>query len=138
VDVVVVAPPLLQPPNSSSAETWGAVLKPLAPGTILWLAKEPEAMPGLPQPKSFVVVVGAATVGLAAWVAAGAAGSGALQAFPQTSLLDQLPELKAFVELEEVRAGAAGAAEGAFAEGAERLKMELEVCVGAGLATRVG
>jgi hypothetical protein len=43
---------LLQPPNSSSALTFGvapAWAKPLPPGTMLWLAKgDPE-----PQPKSF-------------------------------------------------------------------------------------
>lgn len=121
---------LVHPPNSSSAATLGAALKPPdAPGTIGVLANELEERP--PEephpPKS------PPREGLGASAALGAAGaaaavvvSGVLQALePQTSDPDQFPELIVLV------AAGVGAGEGAL--GWERLNTELDAGAGEGL-----
>ena len=107
---------LVQPPNSSSAATFGAGLKPPeAPGTIGVLANDP---PVFPQLKSFVLV----TSGLFATGLLAGAGSGAAQALsPQTSALEKFVELK-----EDVGFVAAGVVTGGdLAWLADKLKTEL-------------
>lgn len=93
---------LAQPPNSSSAATLGAGLKPPPePGTMGVLAKAP---PLLPQPKS-LGGAGAATAGAGLLWTAGAVGSFAAHSFPpHASKLGAANEGVAF------GAGCAGAA----------------------------
>lgn len=126
----VAGPVLLaQPPNSSSAATLGAGLKPPPlPGTIGVLAKEP---PEEPQPKSLPVagtvdVVVAGMIGSAG--AAGALGSGAAAHSlpPHTSAPDRAGGAK------EGAAGLGGDCCGAGAGGFERLKTELDGAAAAG------
>lgn len=99
VDVVLLleGPVLLaQPPNSSSAVTLGAGLKPPpAPGTIGVLAKEPPALPVLlPHPPKSLPD-GVTAVG---WLGVAAAGSGVAQSLlPQTSAPDMPPNAGAGV-----------------------------------------
>lgn len=127
----VVGPVLLaHPPNSSSAATFGAALKPPdAPGTIGVLANDPEEphppKSPLPPKTGFGASAGLAGAGAAAAVFV----SGVLQALaPQTSEFDQFPEPMAVV------ADAVGlAAGGGDLVWFERLKTELEAGVGEGL-----
>lgn len=117
--VVVV----VQPPNSSSAATLGAVLKPPeAPGTMLC---EASAFPAVPQPNELVVAgaMGLARPGLfsgaAVVVVAGSGVSHGLD--PHTSAFDRLVEPK---EPSVLAVAAAGWALG-WLGAADRLKTEL-------------
>lgn len=125
VPLVLVFPPVLlvHPPNSSSAATFGAALKPPdAPGTMGVLAS---VLLAPPQPKSLVLPKpGLFTVGLLA-------GSDEAHALPpQTSVLDRLLELN-----DPVAAGAAGVVAAGVACGIfdERLNTEFVVVDGSGL-----
>lgn len=118
--VLVVGALLVQPPNSSSADTLGATENPPeAPGTIGWLAKE--VLPELPQPKSFT---GAGASGGAVLVMTGLCclvASGLDHALPQTSAPDKPLDPKEPIEpigFEEAAGVTTGAA------GLERLKTE--------------
>lgn len=116
---------LAQPPNSSSAVTLGAGLKPPpAPGTIGVLAKEELEFP---HPKSAAGALGCWGL-LGANVTgagAGAAGAGVLHSLlPQASRPDMPPDPKAGEVVEG--AGAAGLLGG----GEDRLKTELLVADG--------
>lgn len=112
---------LAHPPNSSSAETCGAVLKPDPddPGTMLWPASEPDPRPEVElaqPPKSSAAEVGAAVEG---------AGSGALQALPQTSLPAKVLELRG-AEVAGARGGETAGAGGDLGPLEVRLKTEVE------------
>lgn len=121
---------LVQPPNSSSAATFGAGAKPPEePGIIGWLARE---LPELPQPKSLVAP---RVDGLgASWLfLAGPAFDHALS--PHTSAPDQLlepPRVPGTFEL--VVVAAAGARGGLGPWVLERLKTELAWLVGEAIA----
>jgi hypothetical protein len=127
---LVAFPPVLlvQPPNSSSAATFGAgVNPPDAPGTILWLANEPPPML-LPHPPKSLPALGAEGCGSAGLFGpAAVAGPGLLHAFPHTSASDVLMEVTGA----EV-GGGIEAADG-LVWVVERLKTEFEVGAAAGL-----
>lgn len=134
---MLLPPPVLlvHPPNSSSAVTLGAVVRPPdAPGTTLWLANElPEL---LPQSKLLAVVV---LVASGLFTGAALVVSGVLHALPpQTSEPPQAAE-----DCPREAIGFAGWATGDAAGGdlawlAERLKTEVAAADGGGLLDIVG
>lgn len=135
---------LIQPPNSSSAATFGAGAKPPeALGTIGWLAKEPPVVEVvvvlLPHPKSLEGGIEVTGAGLGGSGAAGLGGSGAeahsLEPHTPASdqALDVAIEASGFGVVEVAAAGA-----GVVAAGLERLNAELKSDEGFGAAAEGG
>jgi hypothetical protein len=112
---------LAHPPNSSSAVTLGAGLKPpLAPGTMAVLAKEELEFP---HPKSAAGDLGCWEALCTGATGTAGAGAGALHSVvPQTSAPDIAVDAKA----DGAAAGAAAGAAGLLC-GDDRLKTELAV-----------